>query len=883
MKTMKIIAIFVFVGLIAAEASASSQRFEWTGRVERIYDELDRPTTIPGIEVGDVFLGTILYDTDRFGPGVGSDSHRDYAAPSGLTMTLTFEGEFCCSRVITGVSVGGAVTYDQWNWMSGGSVFFQANDYSNSSFFPPPIPASFSEMHTLFVNNLYKFTAAPKFSINFGVPSKQYRIYLDQQFFSFGGHGFQGIPNVVGMTLDEARFAISDAGFVVWSITYANSNTVPQGNVISQDPAAGTEVLLGTNVDLVISSGPSGGPGVGGLVAHYKLDENTGTNAADSSSNGNNGTLYGGPVWQPTSGMIDGALQFDGVNDCVDLGYKSAFNPTGGFSIALWANIENWSTDWQHTLIGNRSDGVGWCLRRHGPWWINLYPSRYTQPVNALCFTTRGVGNLGDGVEDSPSNTVPPFNEWVHIACIYDNAKNMKYIYFDGEQNAAWGTNPGTVTPATQKVYLGARSNEGNTAAEAFFKGMLDDVRIYSRALSSGEISRIISSDAASCLVGYWKLDETIGTVANDSAGTKHGTLYGSPTWQPTGGKINGALRFDGSNDYVALPIGSLISSLTNSTFATWVNWSGTGGLWQRVFDFGSGISYNMFLTPTNLEGRMRFAITTGGGGAEDRTTAMAPLPTGWHHVAVTMDAVNKIHKLYLDGAVVATKTSARYTPSSLGNTTQNWLGKSQYQDPYFNGSLDDFRIYARALSASEVVQLVGGGETITADIVIGDFEQSMEAWGPTWETPAPAFSYSTTGVTLGQRSLAIKPNKNGFQWSFMYTGLVDLETYKKLSVDVTWVAAEWGATPWCNFKEVVINSDGPSGWKQYIPNDTVNPDWPGSWDPVGWGNHTRILTWDFSGYNATGATWMQIIFSTNFGGSTPGKYYIDNVRLISE
>jgi hypothetical protein len=69
----------------------------------------------------------------------------------------------------------------------------------------------------------------------------------------------------------------------------------------------------------------------------------------------------------------------------------------------------------------------------------------------------------------------------------------------------------------------------------------------------------------------------------------------------------------------------------------------------------------------------------------------------------------------------------------------------------------------------------------------------------------------------------------------------------------------------------------------QLIPTDPVNPDWPGGWDPAGWGDNTRTLTWDFSGYNATGATWMQLIFSVNFGGTTPGKYYIDNVQLIPE
>ena len=167
--------------------------------------------------------------------------------------------------------------------------------------------------------------------------------------------------------------------------------------------------------------------------------------------------------------------------------------------------------------------------------------------------------------------------------------------------------------------------------------------------------------------------------------------------------------------------------------------------------------------------------------------------------------------------------------------------------------------------------------------IVIGDFEQQMDGFGPTWEEPAPTFDYSTIGATLGDNSLSIQPNVNGWQWAFMRDGILDLDTYDTLSVDVTWVAAEWGDTPWCNFKDIAINSGGPSGWMQIIPTDPANPDYPGSWDPVGWGDHTRTLTWDLSAYDATGTEWMQLIFSSNFGGETPGKFYIDNVQLIPE
>jgi hypothetical protein len=235
--------------------------------------------------------------------------------------------------------------------------------------------------------------------------------------------------------------------------------------------------------------------------------------------------------------------------------------------------------------------------------------------------------------------------------------------------------------------------------------------------VSNGSTVDIVISvgSAIDGLIAYWKLDETAGAIAYDSAGAAHGTLYGNPVWQPTDGIIDGALLFDGVDDYVDLPIGSLISSLTDCTVATWVNWSGqTGGLWQRIFDFGTGEDINMFLTPSSdVDGPMRFAITTEGYG-EDRSTAPYALASGWHHVAVTIGTGSAVHTLYLDGQVAAQNAVARFTPSDLGETTQNWLGRSQYSwDAYYSGMLDDFRIYDRALSVNEILYLAGYGAAV--------------------------------------------------------------------------------------------------------------------------------------------------------------------------
>jgi regulation of enolase protein 1 (concanavalin A-like superfamily) len=214
-------------------------------------------------------------------------------------------------------------------------------------------------------------------------------------------------------------------------------------------------------------------------------------------------------------------------------------------------------------------------------------------------------------------------------------------------------------------------------------------------------------------LVGWWKLDEGEGTTALDWSGHGYnGTILGGCEWIE--GYDGGALKFDGQNDYVDLPIGSLLSSLKNSTFAIWANFSNAGGNWPRIWDFGTGATTaNMFLTPCmGAAGAMRFAITIGGNaaGAEDQTTAPDTLAAGWHHVTVTFDPAKTTHLLYLDGSVLVTNTNARYTPSNLGVTTQNWLGRSQYTaDSYYPGSLDDFRIYNYTMTPEQISTIMKG------------------------------------------------------------------------------------------------------------------------------------------------------------------------------
>lgn len=210
------------------------------------------------------------------------------------------------------------------------------------------------------------------------------------------------------------------------------------------------------------------------------------------------------------------------------------------------------------------------------------------------------------------------------------------------------------------------------------------------------------SAEASATLpIAQLKFNETSGTTAADATGSNwNGTLVNGPLW--AAGKSGNAVDLDGTNDYVSLPVGVVASSAT-STIAAWVNLD-TVSTWTRIFDFGSGTSTYMFLTPKNGSGKIRFAIKNNGSSEQiiEGTSALAT--GGWHHIAVTLN--DTTGTLYVDGVQVGQNTAMTLKPSDMGPTTQNWIGRSQFADPYLNGRVDDFRIYTGALTASEIAAL---------------------------------------------------------------------------------------------------------------------------------------------------------------------------------
>ncbi|MFF3332751.1 LamG-like jellyroll fold domain-containing protein [Streptomyces sp. NPDC002888] len=263
----------------------------------------------------------------------------------------------------------------------------------------------------------------------------------------------------------------------------------------------------------------------------------------------------------------------------------------------------------------------------------------------------------------------------------------------------------------TTKVDKTNSGNSGGAQLQAdHFTANAEFVRITVTGMPSGARAafydvKILGDTGDTATMALLPFDEATGTTAYDASSNGwNGTLVNGASH--VAGKSGNAVDLNGSSQYVALPNG-VVATDDSVTVAAWVNLD-TVSNWMRIFDFGSGTATNMFLTPKNgANGKIRFAIKNNGS-SEQVIDGQSALPTGsWHHVAVTLSGSTGI--LYVDGVQVGSNTGMTFKPSTLGVTTQDWIGRSQYNDPYLDGKIDDFRIYNRALTASEVGHVMSG------------------------------------------------------------------------------------------------------------------------------------------------------------------------------
>ena len=205
------------------------------------------------------------------------------------------------------------------------------------------------------------------------------------------------------------------------------------------------------------------------------------------------------------------------------------------------------------------------------------------------------------------------------------------------------------------------------------------------------------------------------GNVLTDASGHGNdGTLVTgtgtTPGYSFAAGPVGNALTLvEASEGYVALPAG-ILANACEATIATWVYVNSDEIAWARIWDFGNDTREYMFLTRiTNVDDLARFGITIQGNTLEEGIKGQTAVPfRHWTHVAVVLGPSGGV--LYFDGVVVGTNPAITLRPADLGRTPNNYIGRSQFSvDPYFDGGIDEFRIYNRALSPQEIHALANG------------------------------------------------------------------------------------------------------------------------------------------------------------------------------
>jgi hypothetical protein len=233
-------------------------------------------------------------------------------------------------------------------------------------------------------------------------------------------------------------------------------------------------------------------------------------------------------------------------------------------------------------------------------------------------------------------------------------------------------------------------------------------------------------------LVLWYRFDEASGTTAYDSAqfggvarnATLATTGTGSTATFTTAAEVGThaltlapATGFSSGGGYVILPTLDTLAPQA-ITFAVWVNLATTSSSqnWERIFDFGDSTTAPTWFNLTARGGSTPygpvFNISDTGHATADQqklTGATALTANAWHHIAVVLPAGSPYTGvMYVDGAVAATNNAMTVHLADVGANLNTWMGRSQFtNDPYFAGSLDDFRVYRRALSPQEITDLM--------------------------------------------------------------------------------------------------------------------------------------------------------------------------------
>jgi hypothetical protein len=233
--------------------------------------------------------------------------------------------------------------------------------------------------------------------------------------------------------------------------------------------------------------------------------------ADDSSGNNNTATLYNGPIWR-TAGHIGGALQFDGTDDYAQTANSSTklqLNSSLNYTLSAWVKPNGTQKDWAGII--SKTDSVGGVNH-----WTLQFDS--TTPTRKLIiYHPGGSWYTGITINDLVAGGI-----WHRIVIIRNGSTMTSYI--DPVGGAAQKTESWTKDPGNGYGHLNIGADR--TALSSYvYSGLIDDVRIYNRALTAGEV---LSPPNDPNLIGYWKFNESAPNVTITAEPVRTAIITGS-------------------------------------------------------------------------------------------------------------------------------------------------------------------------------------------------------------------------------------------------------------------------------------------------------------------------------------------------------------------
>lgn len=432
---------------------------------------------------------------------------------------------------------------------------------------------------------------------------------------------------------------------------------------------------------LVLGAGENDSdPGLSNLVGWWKMDEASGTTAYDISGGGNDGTLTNMDAstdW--VQGKIGKALDFDGSDDYVSvLGGDGSDIDVGGsnFTLTAWFKTSNPSST---TMYIYDTAGYG--------------GDQYYLRMNANDTLTFHF-DPGSSIPTATTTNTFADNEW-HFVVAVRTAVRSASIYVDGilEDEDSPGGSSSTID-ITSNLFIGQSDSGSN-----HWVGQLDNLKFWrGKALSQAEVAWGYNQGAP---IANWRFNEGSGTTAYDeSVHDNDGTLTNmDPANDWIDGIKNGALDFDGSNDYVNIP-DSPEHDFTSVTISGW--------FYPRTFTSG----HKLLVRDDTASNRIWQIQLSGASGA---VQFIAAAPTTWeynivstknldlnkwNYVAVTVNADTDTAYIYINGQQVGTDTAAG---DIISGNNPILIGGTNLANYSFDGQIDDVKIYNYALTADQV------------------------------------------------------------------------------------------------------------------------------------------------------------------------------------